>query len=298
MKGFSLIELLLALLTTLTLGMLLFHSFHHNERVIRDETLIMEMQQTARVVASQIADEIRMAGQEVPVYSSNTDPSVAEAVAAILGTSTNSRIDFRGGLSNAETGVTGTVPIDLSLGVTRTLTVADGTAFSTALSTTTPSGKFVYVWGPTSNSTWAWVRAQLLWISSTMLMVTPSQNSNMASTIHFTHLPTVALEEAVSIYLSSGLVRRSTATDLTNPANPVWSASNDIGRNVTALNFTYYDKSGNVVSPTTLTNRNSITRVDIQLTVQAQSPLSNGTLPTHSLSLRTIARNLTLRSMN
>src|SRR5437667_8815852 len=111
-QGFSLIELLIALLSTLTLGMLLFHLFQHNERVIRDQASVMEMQQTARVVASQIADEVRMSGQEVPVYSSKWDFTSAEAVAAILATSSNTRIDFRAGLSNTETAVTGPSPLD------------------------------------------------------------------------------------------------------------------------------------------------------------------------------------------
>ena len=62
-KGFSLIELLVALVVALGLATMMFQLFHQNERVIRDQTLIMEMRQTARVVASQIADEIRMAGQ-------------------------------------------------------------------------------------------------------------------------------------------------------------------------------------------------------------------------------------------
>src|SRR5260370_25925424 len=105
-RGFSLIELLLSLMTTLVLGMMISHLFHHNERVIRDQTLMMEMQQSARVVASQIADEVRMAGQEVPVYSSNQDSAMSESIVPILATSTNSRIDFRAGLSNAETAVT------------------------------------------------------------------------------------------------------------------------------------------------------------------------------------------------
>lgn len=296
--GFSLIELLIALLTTLSVGMLLFQLFHHNERVIRDQAVIMEMQQTARVVASQIADEVRMAGQEVPIYSSNFDATAAEAVAAVFSTSTPTRIDFRAGLSNTETAVTGSSPLDISLYTTSTLTVSDGSAFSTTLGTTWPSGKFVYIWGPTSTSTWAWVRAQLINISPTTLMVTPQQSSNMNSITHFTGLPTVSLEEAVSIYLSGNSVRRATATDMTNPALPIWSPANEIGPNCTYLNFTYYDKNGNVVVPATLANRNSIARVDIRLTVQTASSLSTGRQSIYSLALRTIPRNLTLRSAN
>src|SRR5882762_10850493 len=101
-EGFSLIELLLALATTLALSMLVFHLFHQSERVVRDQTLVMEMQQSVRVVAAQIADEIRMAGQEVPVYAADQDAAISESVAAIFATSTDDRIDFRVGLSNTE----------------------------------------------------------------------------------------------------------------------------------------------------------------------------------------------------
>src|SRR5438132_11858511 len=102
-SGFSLIELLIALLVTLGIGMMCFQLFHQNERVIRDQNLIMEMQQTARVVMSQIADEVRMAGQGVPVFAGTFDPGPSEATAAFLSTSTSTRIDFRAGLSNVET---------------------------------------------------------------------------------------------------------------------------------------------------------------------------------------------------
>src|SRR4051812_36055093 len=105
--GFSLIELLIAMAATLTVGMFLFHLFQHNERVIRDETLIMEMQQSVRVVGSQIADELHMAAQEVPVYSSHWDAGGAESVTTIFATSTSGRIDFRAGLSNTDASVLG-----------------------------------------------------------------------------------------------------------------------------------------------------------------------------------------------
>src|SRR2546426_301865 len=111
-KGFSLVELLMALTIALGLSTMLFQMFHQNERVIRDQTLIMEMQQTARVVASQIADEIRMAGQGVPVYASHFDTTPSEAAAVILASSTDTRIDFRAGLSNIETAVTSLAPLD------------------------------------------------------------------------------------------------------------------------------------------------------------------------------------------
>ena len=297
-RGFSLIELTLALATTLMLTTMLFHLFHHNERVIRDQTLIIEMQQSARVVAAQIADEIRMAGQGVPVYAAGQDAAMAECIAVILGTSTSSRIDFRAGLSNAEAVVTGALPLDFTLNVQRTISVSDGSVFSTVLGSSIPAGRFVYVWGSTSNSTWAWVRAELIGIGSTSMTIRPRQSSNMEPTIIFTRLPTIALEEAVSLYLSAGSVRRATAADMTSPASPTWAAANEIGKNFSSLNFTYYDKYNNVVAPTTLANRNAIARIDIQLTVQTPSVLTNGTQPGYSLAMRTTPRNLALPSGN
>ena len=85
-KGFSLIELLLALTTTLALSAMVFHLFHRNERTVRDQTLLMEMQHTAQVVASQIADEIRMAGQlqqVTPYPGGRRPPPGAARIAAI-----------------------------------------------------------------------------------------------------------------------------------------------------------------------------------------------------------------------
>src|SRR5258706_12118958 len=101
-RGFSLIELLMALGIAFILTTMMFQLFHQNERVTRDQTLIMEMQQTARIVASQIAEEVRMAGQGIPIEAAGFDSAPSEATVVILRTSTANRIDFRAGLSNVE----------------------------------------------------------------------------------------------------------------------------------------------------------------------------------------------------
>jgi prepilin-type N-terminal cleavage/methylation domain-containing protein len=285
--GFSLIELLIALSIVLITGMMTFQLFRENERVIRDQNLIMEMQQTARVVISQIADEVRMAGQSVPVFATTFDASPSEATAAFLGTSASDRIDFRAGLSNGETVVTTAAPIDVSVGVFRTLGIQDSSGLM--------AGKFVYIWGP-STASWGWARAQLTSVTSTTIAFIPQQTGGSSTTVHFTAAPTVFLEEAVSIYLNAGSVRRATASDFSNPANPTWNPSNEIGRSVTALSFEYYDAGGNPVLPSLLGNRTSISRVDIHLTVQTTAALANGHVATYSLALRTIPRNVRIRS--
>jgi len=292
LKGFSLIEVMMALGITLGIGLIVFQLFRQNERVFRDQNLVIEMQQTARAVASQIADEVRMAGEGVPVYASRFDSLAQEGAAVVLASSTNNRIDFRAGLSLVETSVTTPVPLDCTLGLSRTLTVADGSSFLNALGTTTPSGKFVYIWGPANNQMWTWVRAELTRINGNTLTLTPRQGR--VSSV-FTRAPTLTLEEAVSFYLSGTNVRRATAADMTNLASPAWSASNDIGRNVTSLTFTYYDENNTPIDPGSLTNRFSIMRVDVRLVAQTSDALSDGSRPSHTLSFRTIPRNLRVR---
>jgi len=292
LKGFSLIEVMMALGITLGIGLIVFQLFRQNERVFRDQNLVIEMQQTARAVASQIADEVRMAGEGVPVYASRFDSLAQEGAAVVLASSTNNRIDFRAGLSLVETSVTTPVPLDCTLGLSRTLTVADGSSLLNALGTTTPSGKFVYIWGPANNQMWTWVRAELTRINGNTLTLTPRQGR--VSSV-FTRAPTLTLEEAVSFYLSGTNVRRATAADMTNLASPAWSASNDIGRNVTSLTFTYYDENNTPIDPGSLTNRFSIMRVDVRLVAQTSDALSDGSRPSHTLSFRTIPRNLRVR---
>jgi hypothetical protein len=269
----------------LILSAMMFHLFHQNERVISDQSLIMEMQQTARIVASQIADEVRMAGQGVPVHAAGFDPIPAEAVAVILGSSTAGRIDFRAGLSNVETRATAG-PLDFSAGVSRTVAVASTSGFF--------AGAFVYVSGPAANAGWTWLRGDIASASSTSMIITPRNAAAGSSTIQFAAAPLITLEESISIFLSGGSVRRATAANMTDPANPSWSAANEIGRNFTALVFTYYDAAGNAVQPNSLSNRRAIARVHIALTVETARPLSDGSRPRYSLALHTIPRAIRL----
>jgi len=270
--------------------MMVLQLFHQSGRAARDQGLIMDMQQTARIVGSQIADEVRMAGQGVPLFAASFDPGPSEAAAVILPSSSANRIDFRAGLSNVETGVATPGPLDLTMGVSLALSIADGAGFA--------AGKYVYVYGPGSNSAWLWVRAELTQTSRSSLTLIPRQTGSAGAIVHFIAAPTVSLEEAVSIYLAAGSVRRATANDMTDPANPGWAAANEIGRSFSALTFTYYDARGNVVVPNALALRAIIARVDISLTVRAADRLTDASQPQYSLAMRTIPRNLRLRPAN
>jgi hypothetical protein len=267
---------------------MLFQLFHQNERVIRDQTLIVEMQQTARILASQIADEIRMAGQGVPIRASEFASVPSEAVAVFLSSSNSSRIDFRAGLSNTETAMASGESRDFNIGSSRSVSVVAASGFST--------GKFVYVSGFVAGSGWNWLRAEVRGVSSTSLMLMPAQGGTVEPTLRFAAPATLSLEEVTSIYLSNGTVRRATASSMNNLSSPVWTAANEIGRNVTDLAFTYYDDTDAVIQPSSLSNRLAIARVDIRVTVGTASSLSNGTRPIFSLGLKTIPRNQRLRS--
>jgi Tfp pilus assembly protein PilW len=282
-SGFSLAELMVAMMIALAMSTLLFHLFHQTERVVRDQSLVMEMQQTARVVAAQVADELRMAGQGVPIYPAKFDESASEAVSVILARSTSDRIDFRAELSNVQTSVTTPGPVDLTVGVAQSLSVRDGSAFT--------AGKFAYV-----SDESVWMRGLINYASRTMLTITPREASSSANVVRFSGRPAVHLDEAVSIYLIGNSVRHATSSDMTDPANPLWSAANEIGKNVVAMTFTYFDSTGIEVVPGTLNSRLSISRIDIRLTVETATPLSNGARPSFSLALRTIPRNVRIRS--
>jgi hypothetical protein len=128
--------------------------------------------------------------------------------------------------------------------------------------------------------------------------VTPGETGSSSTIVHFAAPPTVSLEEAVSISLNADSVRHATATDMTNPSTPAWGPANEIGKDFTVLKFIYYDAVGNVVLPDSLAHRNAIARVDINLTVQAATLLTNGSQPQYSLGMRTIPRNLRLPPAN
>ena len=126
--GFSLLEVLVATAITLAVGAAAFQLFHQNERIFRDQALVLEMQQSARVVASQIAADIRMAGQGIP-------PGLGDV---ILPGSGSSRLNIRTGFSATETAVTSPVPLSLTTGSSATVIVESTAGFS--------AGRQVFLW--------------------------------------------------------------------------------------------------------------------------------------------------------
>src|SRR5215471_19116724 len=176
MKGFSLLELLLALAITLMIGMIGFQLFRQNERTFETQTRVSSVQQNARAVIFQINDDIRRAGQGVPVYAATFDSTPTEPVAALLDGSDTTHLHIRDGYSNVQAEVL-TAPANYVLNSAQTISVTDSSSFYNTLGTSSPSGRFVYIWGSGSNSCWSWIRATLvsLSVAARTITVAPQQ---------------------------------------------------------------------------------------------------------------------------
>jgi prepilin-type N-terminal cleavage/methylation domain-containing protein len=279
MKGFTLVELLLALLITLILGMIGLQLFRENEHTFETQITASEVQQNARAVLFQINDEIRRAGQGVPVYASKFDLTPGEPIATLLDGSDATHLRIRENYSNVQADIL-TTPSTFVLNTAQSLLVSDASSFYNELGTTLPVGHYVYIWGLGANSCWSWVRALLQSISSgtntiSLIPQQIGQSCRIASdTVRLTSAATIALEQAASIYWSSGSIWRTTATDMTSQTNPNWSAGAEIGRDFDGLTFTYYDASDQIIQPTTLAARLAIVRIDTKIHAQSGFGLS------------------------
>ena len=280
-SGFSLVELMLAMSITLGIGVIVFQMFLQNEGVFQDQTMVMEMQQSVRAVASMIADDVRLAGQGVPIYAGAQDTSTAEAVQAFLDGTDSDDLRFRAGIRNLETTL-------VSFDGGTTFTVADVSGINSVVSTN--PDYFVYFWGPTGN-TWTWLRGEVSGINTgtNQLNVAASQFSGQG--VAFSASARVALEEGISYRLDSGSVLRGTTTDFTSLTAPTFTEQT-IGTNFTTLTFSYFDESGTSVSPTTLALRSTIHRVDFNIAAQTSGTLSSGSVDTFGITLSVYPRNL------
>jgi Tfp pilus assembly protein PilX len=295
-KGFSILEILVSLSITLLIGGAVFQLFQQNERIFRDENLITEMQQGARAAIAQAASDIRMAGQGVPLYAATYNSELNESAVAILPGSTASRINFRAGLAPADALVVAPSPVSFTVGQSVTLTVNDASGLYAAVGGS-PVGRFVYLWGPLDAIQTGWVRAAINSVTpSTCSVRITTSDSGTGSVAPFPTSPRMALEEAIALYLDnpSGTMKRTTATNMTDPINPAWAPANELMPNVTSLQLDYYDESGVPLDIGMLTERAKVAQVEIHLVVQTAAELSNHTRPSYAISVRTTIRNATI----
>jgi hypothetical protein len=292
LRGFSIAEVLVAILISSVVCIAIVQLFHQNERVFRDQSIVIEMQQSARAALALITDDIRLAGQGVPVFEAGNRDSISEGSVVVLNGTGPSRIQFRAGLSDLDSVVSST-PLSVSVGTTADLSVPHAAAYSAQLGTA-PTARYVFIWG----AGMGWVRGHIHSISglSRILTITPVEAS--PGTITFSTSPMVSLEEAIAIFFDpqTKSVRRATATNLSNPAAPQWGPANELAAHVVELEFQYFDaRDSRLPVLDTLTARDRVARIDVQVSVEAASPLNNGALPVYTLSQRSIPRNLALR---
>ena len=272
--GFSLLEVLVATAITVGVGAATFQLFHQNERIFRDQSLKLEMQQGARLIASQIADDVRMTGQGIPTLLGDT----------ILPGSGVSRLNLRTGFSATESVVISPAPLVVVEGTPTSVVVESTTGFS--------AGRQAFLW---TEKDWARVMLTSVSGASRSIRFTPTVTSR--SQLLFVVPPSFSLDEAVAIYrdTATNTVRRTTATNTENLAQPAWAPANELAANVSELTFLYFDVEGRQVTPDTSASRTQVALIEARVSVVSSAPLSDGSRPTYALSIRTIPRNMRLR---
>ena len=275
-SAFALPELLIALAITLGISAVVFHLFHQSERAFRDQAIITEMQQTARLLISQIVDDIRIAGQGIP-------PGLSDV---ILPGSNASRLNIRANWTGSESISTSALPVWLTLGSPVTLPVETTLGFS--------ANRQIFVF-----SGMDWARGTINSVSGAAKTVrlTPTALSKPGLSFSMPDAPILSTDEAVSIYRDVALqvVRRTTSTNTENAAAPVWAPANELATNITELNFQYFDRSGMQVAVDDSVTRAQVAGIEVRITTQTPTSLSDGSRPNYSLRMRTSARNLEFR---
>jgi type II secretory pathway pseudopilin PulG len=274
-SAFSLVETLVATAIIVSIGAVAFQLFHQNERLFRDQSLVLEMQQSARVIVSQIDDDVRMAGQGIP-------PGLSEV---ILPGSGDSRLNVRASFSSVESVVVSALPLPVASGSALTVLVESVTGFST--------GRQAFLWADLS-----WSRGTINSVSHAAGSIRLTPSSLSASPLEFVVPPAISLDEAVSLYWDSATktMRRTTATNTENPESPVWAPANELATNVVGLTFFYFNAGGDAVIPDTPEHRSEIGSIEARVVVRTSASLSDGSRPAYALSTRTTPRNMRLRS--
>jgi prepilin-type N-terminal cleavage/methylation domain-containing protein len=268
-SGFSLIETLVAVSITACLAAICFHLFHQNERIFRDHSLILEMQQTARVVVSQVADDIRLAGQGLPY----------DVPEVILPGSGRARLNIRTSTSAVESVVLSppSTPVDSLVPLTLPVDSTAGLF----------SGRQAYLW---NDEGWARSTIDAVSGSARTIRLTPTSVSRIP--LHFTTAPAISPDEAAAIYWEpvAMTIRRTTSTNTEDPSSPLWGPANELATNVTDLSYLYFDSENTEVVPATAELRARIVAVEVRVTVRTTAAVSDGTRRFFSLSRRNVIR--------
>jgi len=291
-SGFSLVELLIAMAITAGMSAVVFNLFLQNQNIFQDQNLIIEMQQSARAIASMMADEIRRASQGVPAYASSMDTSSPDDSVQVFLTGTDAdTIVFRSGIDNGIARVTTATPMTFTNGTQATISLDDVSAIDDIVGNETD--RFLYLWGEL-DITWTWVRAQIDSIDTVSDTITITPDDIAAGGGTFPATPNIFAEQVLVYRLDSGNIQRGEAGDMTDQLDPDLTYTS-VGNNFTGLSFTYYDADGNVVTIADLDDRASVRRVDFTLRAETSQALpSTGNMGTFEVTLTVFPRNVML----
>lgn len=283
---------MIAMAITAGMAAIVFNLFLQNQNVFRDQNLILEMQQSARAIASMMADELRMAGQGVPTYAGSMDTaSNDESIQTFLNGTNASTIIFRAGISNGAAIVDETPPLTFVDSTSAMIDVDDVSVIASLVGANTD--RFVFLWGETELS-WTWVRAKIDAINTGADRITMTPSAISANGGTFPGLPNLYLEEALGYRISSGNIQRGESGDFTTQTAPVMTWTT-IGENFTDLTFTYYDGDDNVIVVSSVDDRADIRRVDFTLAARTSAELpSTGNFGTFEITMTVFPRNVLL----
>ena len=282
--GFSLIEMVIALVVVLGTAGVTFQLLAQNERIFRDQATMLEMHQSVRAVAAMIADDIYSGGQGVPVFAASLESATSEHVQVFLAGTDGNRLQLRSNTEYPESVLVGNVPLLLDEG--RPLSIRPRSpAFRPGV------GRHVFLWGE-SGGTWTWARARVDDRGpSGGFVITPLHISSEGGLL--TSPPRVAEERGLSWRLSGRSLLRGELQSFDGTGNPIFRELS-VGDHFRNLEFIYRDQSGEITDPTSLAGRNAIRSVDVVVEGETSGPLSNGSSPGYSLSMSVVPRGLSI----
>jgi hypothetical protein len=279
--GFSLVELLIAMALAVGLTVPMLQLLVQARQVFHDQSLVLEMRQTARAVAARIADDIRRAGQGVPLHAASWAAGTSGSEGVFLEGTGADALRLRLGPAVAD-GLAAPRPMTFRLGESADLVLRE------------PAGRYLpdehlFLWGR-SDASWTWVRARVVAFDarSRRLDLLPVATSPEGGAL--TSPPVLAPEDAVSYRRVGDSIRRGELMDFSSP-EPRFRESS-VGEGFTRLTFLYYAADGSAVSPDSPEERARILRVEVHIEARTAAPLANGGYQSYRIKFPAVPLNV------
>lgn len=279
-KGYSLIELLIAVAVILAVTGIVAQVFLQSQGVLRDRRQLAELDHALNAVATLIAADIRRAGQGLPTLAVADQAVSSEATTAILAGTGSGVLRLYLARTGGDTALTDPIPAAFEPDRAIRIRTRDTRPLA--------PGDHVFLWGKAGYS-WTWVRARVEErVSSREFGVTPLYLSPEGGL--FASLPRLTQVDGVSWRRSGASILRGELTD-PDPASPGFREMS-AGEDFTTLEFVFFDTQGAAVDPTDPGARPRIRRVGFLLEGTTRAPLVDGERRRKAITLLVGLRNL------